>query len=332
MSPPPTFRVDDLAAAICTGHPELRFDDVAAYLQRELLATRAQAVLIEYPELRGTFFVPLEESPLNPGATHWTYSFEDYVGEAQLGASMSTSPPMVGVTVNEATPIPFRHIEDGYNWSVKELRSSMMANRPLGVRKAEAARKVIANKHDDIILIGDGTAAYMGLTGLFKLSNTNTYTLPNGGSSGTKVWEDKNGEEIVADATAILNKIMTTTNGVEVPNMLALPLSSYTVMATKKMGIDTMETALERFLRTAGKIYPGLMVEQSVKLETAGSGNTKRACGYRRDARKVARLDMVEFEQAPPTVDGFNTKVHCHAESAGVYSPKPKSLCYADGL
>lgn len=331
MTPPPTFRFDEIAAAICQGHPELRFDDTVAYLARELLQMRAQAVLIEYPELRGTFFVPLEESPLNPGATHFTYSWEDYVGEATLGASMSTNVQTVGVTVNEATPIPFRHIEEAYNWSIKELRSSMMANRPLSIRKAEACRKVIANKHDDIILVGDGTAAYLGLRGIFKLENTRTYTIPNGGS-GTKVWEDKNGEEIVADMLAILAAIMSGSNGVEVPNMLALPLSSYIVAATKKMGVDTLETALERFLRIAGKIYPGLMVESCVKLETAGSGNTKRACGYRRDAKKVARLDVVEFEQAPPTILGWNTKVDCHGESGGVYSPKPKSLCYADGI
>ena len=72
---------------------------------------------------------------------------------------------------------------------------------------------------------GDGTAAYLGLRGIFKLENTRTYTIPNGGS-GTKVWEDKNGEEIVADMLAILAAIMSGSNGVEVPNMLALPLSS----------------------------------------------------------------------------------------------------------
>ncbi len=331
MTPPPTFRVDELASAIVSGHPELRYDDTVAYLQRELLAIRTQVVLIEYPELRGTFFVPLETSPLNPGATHFNYSFEDYVGEAALGASMSTNPPMVGITVNEATPIPFRHIEDGYHYTVKDLRSSMMANRPIGIRKAAAARKVIANKHDDILLVGDGTAAYLGLTGLLKLSNTCTYTVPNGGS-GSKTWETKTGEEIVADMLGIMNKIMTTTNGVEVPNMLLLPLSSYTVAATTKMGIDTMETALERFLRIASKLYPGVMVEPCVKAEAAGPVGVKRACGYRRDPEKVARLDIVEFEQAPPTIDGFQTKVHCHGESAGVYSSKPKSLCYADGI
>jgi len=331
MTHPLNFRVDELASAIVSGHPELRYDDTVSYLQRELLAIRTQVVLIEYPELRGTFFVPMEPTQIDPGATHWTYSFEDYVGEAALGAVMSTNPPQVGVTINEATPIPFRHIEDGYSMSVKDIRSSMMAKRPIGIRKAEAARKVIANKHDDIILIGDGTAAYLGLTGLLKLSNTCTYTVPNG-AAGTKTWETKTGEEIVADMLGILNKVMTTTNGVEVPNMLLLPLSSYTVAATTKMGVDTLETALERFLRIASRLYPGLMVEPCVKAETAGSGGVKRACGYRRDAAKVARLDIMEFEQAPPTIDGFNTRVHCHGESAGVYSAKPKSLCYADGI
>jgi hypothetical protein len=325
------FRIDHLVAAICAGQPSIRVDDAGAFLSRELLKVRSQAVLVEYPELRGTFFVPMEPDQ-NAGASHFTYQTEDYAGEANLGASMSNRPNRVDVSRTEATPIQYRHLEDAYGWSIDEIRGAIMAGRPLSQSKAAAARKVIANRHDDCILIGDGTGTYLGLTGLFKLSNTLTHAVVNGASSGTKVWEDKTGEEIVTDALATLNKVMTTTLGVEVPNMLALPLSSYTVAATKKMGVDTTETAMDRILRLGAKLYPGLMVEQSVKLETAGSSSDKRMVAYRRDAAKVARLDSVEFEQAPPIIEGWNTVINCHAKTAGVYTPKPKSLCYADGI
>lgn len=328
------FRIDHLVDAICAvpaGHPEIRHDDATAFMQRELLNVRKQAILVERPELRGLFFVPAAEQA-DIGATHSTFQFENFVGEANLGSTMSTRPNRVDIDRQEATPIPYRHIEDAYGWSIKEIRSAFMVGRPLSVSKALAAQKVIAIKHDDIILIGDGSAAYLGLTGIFKLSGTLTYVLPVGGQSGTKVWEDKSGREIFNDAMAILNLVRTNSNGVEVPNMLALPLSSLTVAASKPWGIDSQETALDRIMKVAEKIYPGLMIEACEKLETAGSGSTKRACAYVRDGAKVYRDDLILFEQAAPIVEGWQTQINCHAETAGVRAPKPKSLCYADGL
>lgn len=325
------FRIDSLVEAVCaTG--EIRVDDATAFLQRELLNVRRQAILIERPELKGTMFVPGAADQANLGATYSTFQFEDYAGKSALGATMSTNPPRVDIDRQEATPVPYRHLEAAYGWSIKDIRSSIMAGRSLSASVAQAAQKIIANDHDDTILIGDGTAAYKGLTGLFKLSDTLTYVLPNGGASGTKVWEDKNAKEIYADLMAMCNYVVTNSNGIEVPNMVALPLTSWTVASTKTWGVDSAETALDRFLRVAAKIYPGIMVEPSVKLETAGSGSLKRAAAYRRDNTKVYRDDLVLFEQAPPIITGWQTVVHCHGETAGVRAPKPKSICYADGL
>lgn len=324
------FRIDDIVDAICaTG--AIRHDDATAFMQRELLNVRQQAILVERPELRGTFFVPPAANQGNLGATHSTYQQEDFAGKAALGATMSTNPPRVDIMREEATPLPYRHIEAAYGWSIKDIRSAIMAGRPLDVAVAQGAQQIIAIQHDDIILIGDGTAPYLGLTGIFKLSGTLTYTLPNGAQSGTKVWEDKSAKEIYADMMGICNYVRTNSNGVEVPNMLALPLTSWTVAATKTWGVDSTETALDRFYKVASKIYPGIMVEPCEKLETAGSGNTKRFAAYRRDNAKVWRDDLVLFEQAPPIVRGFQTEVHCHGETAGVRAAKPKSVCYADG-
>jgi hypothetical protein len=324
------FRIDHLVEAVCASG-EIRHDDAGTFLQRELLNVRRAAIMVERPKLKGLMFVPAGEQA-NLGATHSTYQVQDMAGQAELGASMSVSPPRVDVNTAEATPLPYRHIEDAYGWSIKEIRSAIMANRSLSAAKALAAQEVIAIKHDDIILIGDGTAPYLGLTGIFKLSNTVTYTVPNGAASGTKVWEDKTAKEIFSDLMGICNAIVSNSLGVESPNMVALPLTSWTVATTKTWGVDSRETAMDRFLEVARKIYPGLQVEPSVKLETAGSGSTKRMAAYDRNPEKVYRDDLVLFEQAPPIITGWQTVVHCHGETAGVRAPKPKSVAYGDGI
>jgi hypothetical protein len=327
----PQFKIDHIVDAVISG-TDARYDDATVFIDRELRAVRKKVYEVQYTELLGMSRVPPDSEPTDPGAVDFTYTYEDRVGKATLGASMATNPPRVDVSRVEVAPIKVRHIDVAYGWTIAELRSAMFANRPLAMARADAARKAVATLHDDIILLGDGTGTYLGLRGLYNLLSVLTVTLANGGQSGTKVWEGKNGREIVADMNAVVDKATTNSNGIEVPDTLDLPLTSFMVAANTPWGVDSQVSALDYFLNQRRKLNPGFQVLASPKLETAGSGSTKRMIAYKRSSEKVARVDPIEFEQQPPQLVGNQTIINCHAQTAGVYTPFPSSITTADGL
>jgi hypothetical protein len=299
-------------------------------LTRALLEVRRTPYQVQYPALIGMTLVPPDPENSDPGASHFTYNFEDRAGKARLGSSLKTMPPRVDVKVEEVPPIAFRDIDISFGFDVQELRAAAMAKRALPKAKAEAARKAIAERHDDIILLADGTSDFENLRGLFKLLNTTSHTVANG-VAGTKGWETKTGMEIVNDLHAICNAVTTGTNGVENPDTVVLPLTLWTIAATTRVGDGIEDTALDLFIKQRKKLNPSFTeVLVSVKLETAGSGGVRRMVAYSRDPDKVARVDSVEFEMFPPQLVGYETVTMCHARTAGVYSPFPKSVAYGD--
>lgn len=313
--------------------PSFRADaDSISFIARELLAVRVRPYEVQYPELKGLTFVPPDTEPTDPGATHFIYSFEDRIGKAELTSSLANRPPRVDVKREEVDPIPLRSMWDSYAFDVQELRAAAMARRNISAAKANSARKAIMFLHDDILTVGDGTAAYLGLRGLFNLLNTTPHTVANG-AAGSKTLELKTGIEIVETFHAICNAIQDGTKGIEQPDTLLLPLSSYTRAATTRIGDGSDKFALDFFNEQRKQINPAWKgCLSSVKLETAGAGGTKRMVAYEKSAEKVARVDPIEFEQMPPQIDGMQTITTCHARTAGVYSPFPKSIAYGDGI
>lgn len=313
--------------------------DALQWTSRELLSVRRQVFEVKYPDLLGMVFVPPDIETTDPGASHFTYNYTDRVGKAKLVGSMPRGNiPRVDVKTEQATPIEIQSLVVAYGWNLQEMRASIFARRPLSASRAVAARKTIAQEHDDIILIGDGSADYKYLRGLFKLpvsggSAVNVYTVPNG-AAASPLWTQKTGMEIVADLHGLCNAIQTATNGVEVASMVALPLTSMTTAMEKRIGDGSSVSALDYFIEQRKKMTRGYFqgVEASVKLETAGATGNKRMAAYDRNPEKVFRVDPVEFEQMPVQVVDFESVTNCHARSAGVCNPYPKSVAYGDGI
>lgn len=350
ITPDKQFRQDELARmeptsrailnqlGLTTG--DVRQDaDAVQWTSRELLYVRRKVFEVNYPDLLGMIFVPPDNESTDAGASHFTYNYTDRVGKARIAGAMPRGQvPRVDVKTEQATPIEIQSIILGYGWNLQELRATVLARRPLPTAKAAACRRGMAQEHDDIILIGDGTADSKYLRGLFKLpisggSAVNVYTVPNG-DSGSPLWANKTGMEIVKDLHGLCNAIQTTSLGTEVANMVALPLTSMTTAMEKRIGDGSSVSALDYFIEQRKKMTRGYFqgVEASVKLETAGATSNKRSVAYDRNPMKVFRVDPIEFEQMPMKIDSFETTVDCHARTAGVVNPYPKSVAYGDGI
>ncbi len=311
--------------------PKFRFDHMDArenmYFSRQLEHIRAKIAEFEFPDLKALKWVPMSE-PVGAGKTEYTVRDEEMVGDVKLAATMTSRQGSVNVKDGETTS-KIRSLQNHYKYSIQDIREAMSEGRDLSTRLAKAAKLAIAQKMDNILLLGDGTAAFMGLFGLFKLSNTNTYTVPADGTGASALWTAKTPDLILRDMNGMVFKIVTDSLEVEIPDTMLLPLSAYNHIATTPRSSTSDTTILEYFLRTNPHIK---RIDTSTKLENAGSGNVARAVVYKKDPDKVEAVVPVPFEQFAPQTEGVMTITECHARVGGVVPIKVKSILYADGI
>lgn len=293
------------------------------WFARQLEYIRPGMFEVQYPQLKGKQLVPVNNA-VSTGAEQYTVRVTDKVGEAVVTSNYSEDAPSVDVKGSESTQ-KLVGIRASYRYTIQEMRAGMLAGQPLDVRKAMAARDVIERRLDDIILKG---YAAVGLNGLLTLTSTNSYTIPNG-AAGSKLWSKKTALEVLADLNGLVNKIVSDSLEVEEPDTLLLPLSAYTEVTTRPIGLDANKTIAEFFLKNTPYVKQLVSTHKS---ETAGSGSTRRMVAYNRDAMKLEALIPQEFEQFAPETRGMTISIECHARSGGVVPYFPQSIGLADGF
>lgn len=317
-------RYAKLLAALRELPSQYRIDAAeSVFLERELESVRSQAYEVEYPELKWRMFVPVNSDP-SPADNVYKYDVYDKVGQADVISNYADDLKRVDLTGSEVFQ-RMVSLGDAYGWNVQELRGAAKEGKNLPARKAAAARYFIENLLDEIMLEGRATE---GLNGLFNLSGTETYTTPNGAGGDTE-WDTKTPDEILADMHGISNRIHEQSNEVERPDTLILPTSRYGLVSTTKMGDGENISILQAFLARDEHVRS---VMKSYRLETAGSGSSKRMVCYTRREDKVSGLMGQEFEQFPPQLRNLEVITNCHARTGGVIAPFPKSIAYGDNI
>lgn len=306
-----------------------RFDNMDAsenaFFSRQLEAIRPGLLEVKFAELKGLQFVPMRGLPL--GAQVHTYRYFESYGKAELMATLSKRADRSEVKGSEATTL-IRSMGASYAYDIQEIRSAQMAGLDLENRKAMAARRAIAQLHDDILTLGDGTAPYLGLYGLFALASTLSFTTSTGGAGGT-TFASKTPDEVVTDLHRQTNLIVSNSKDLHKPNTMIMPLTTYQYCATTRMGDGSNTTILDFFRQTTPYITS---IQTSTRLETAGSGSSKRIVCYEKSPDVLEALVPVEFEQLPPQWDGYESVTQCHGRTGGVVCYFPKAVCYADNV
>ena len=225
--------------------PALRFDsaeDAAVFFARELDYIKTKTYDRLYPEFTALRLFPVTHE-VNEGAETVTYYSYDKTGMAKIISNYATDLPRVDVK-GEPTTVPVKSIGDSYGYSVQEMRASRMAGKSLDVRKAETARYQIDRLTNIIAWAGDKEAK---LPGVLDENNDIPVFTSQANDSGKTTWADKDADEVLADASAILQQVNKLTMNVEHPNVMALPSDTYIALATKR--IPTTNTTVLKFLR-----------------------------------------------------------------------------------
>jgi hypothetical protein len=300
-------------------------DGQSIFFNRELETIRAKTLETKFEETKLLNILPIsmEGSPFVDTITHRKYT---RVGIAKMGGNMyATDFPPVDV-YGEEFSVKVKPVHASYGYNKDEIGAAMKEGKPLEAMRANAARKAVDWKLDEIARTGEVNT---GLYGLFNYPGVSEYTVPATGTGSTKTWSTKTPDQILTDLFGIQNYIVEGTNGIETPNVIALPLDSYQLIATKRLADNSEETVLSYFMRVSPYVKQIIWINQ---LKTAGVEGAHRMICWRNDAEHLVFDMPLPFTQEDIDRDGLRYVVPCRAKTAGVTVFFPKSVCFADGL
>ena len=253
------------------------------FFTRELETIRAKTYDIKYDDnfkMLATLPISMEGDPLDIDITHRSYG---RVGIAKMGGGdYATDFPSVDIFATETT-VKVYPVQASYRYNKDEIARAAKLNRPLESLRAAAARKAIEKKLNDVAMNGDTVT---GAVGFFVLSGTSTYTVPVGTASST-IWSTKTSDEILKDLFGISNAIIQSTKGIEIPDTIALPLSSYQLIEQKRLADETEKTVLQYFLETSKNITNVIWFNDLETIMPSGYTSTKGMFCFKNDSEHL---------------------------------------------
>jgi len=301
------------------------------FFNRELETIRAKSYNVKYDDnfkMLALLPISMEGDPLDTQITHRVFG---RVGVAKMGGGdYATDFPSVDVFGSEVT-VKVYPIQASYKYNKDEIARAARANKPLEQMRANAARKAIDKKLNDVAMNGDTVT---GATGLFNAPGISSYTVPPGATGSKTKWETKTADEILADLYGISNYIITSTKGNEIPDTIALPLTSYQLIERKRLSSDSEKTVLNYFLENSKNIKNIVWFNE---LETAAPlsqtyDSQKAMYCWKNDADHLV-LDLpLAYTQEEPFQDGREYVIPCRAKTGGVTVFYPLSVAKGLGI
>lgn len=293
------------------------------FFDQQLALVKARTYDVEHKALKALQLLPVSVDQ-DPGATHILWRSYDKVGMAKIIADYANDFPRADIAgVEHSSPV--KDLGMSYGYSIKEIRRAQKAGIALDNKRAEACRRAIDEKQDKVAWFGDAKSK---LPGFINAEGITEYVASNG-AGGSKTWASKTADEIVADFAAIVSTAPESTNGIEQPDTVILPLSLYLKLQNTPYG-SNRDKMLLQFIR---ENFPQITrIDWVVDLATAGAGGSTRVMAYARDPMKVEVQITQRFEQLPPQLTGMVYDINCLQSTGGTLVYYPASVVYCDGL
>lgn len=323
---------------------ELRADAAeVGMVERALNYVETELYNVEFPPLEGLKYVPIDTSaPV--GAKTTSYKQYTRVGIAKLITERGADAPTAKVFVREFFHT-FQRLGASYEYTLDDLLGAQFAatngGPPLNVDLEEAtgAKEAIARGLDVVSGIGSTTSSTIpglsqgigpdvGFLGLLNLPNASTYSLAGSAATGSSAWSTKTPDEKLADLSGMYAALENSTYKVFVPDAYLLPITQFRIAKTTRMGDGSDDSVITLF----EKFFPGVSIDSWQYCSGAGTNGADRAVAYKKNRRYVRHMISELFRQQPPEVENLTFSTLCTAKTAGVVSPYPISVLYADGL
>lgn len=311
-------------------HSENLDANESAFFARELEHIKTQTYDILYPEYKATRLIPVS-TDAGSGAESITYRQFDAVGVMKIIANYADDLPRADVKGKEFLS-PIRSLGGSYGYNVQEIRNAQQAGRPLQPRKASAVRQAYEQAVNRIAWFARAAdGVYGGLTGLLYNPNVTKDTPQSGGAW---ISTPRSATDINKDMNEAVNNTISLTNGVEVPDMMLLPLDEYGYVNTTERSTTSDLTILEYFKRN----QPGVSVEWVNELAdvdpkpSGGAGPSNLMITYKRNPDKLT-LELPQiFEQFAAQERNLEFVVPAHGRIGGVIVYYPLSVNITEGI
>lgn len=295
----------------------------SAFFLRELESIEARSYDTKYKRLKAVELLPVDTTD-DPGADTTTYQRFTKVGIAKIIADYADDAPRVDVYGEEVTTKIYR-IGDSFGYDRQEIRRSRMAGKSLDARRANTAKRASDEKINEIAWNGETDYS---ISGFIDYPGITEYTVPNGVGGDTE-WNTKTPDEIVADMSGIVTAIIDSTNGVEEPDTMLMPIEQFEYINNTRMADGTDTTILQFFLKNNMHIKN---IDWLVELSGAGAGGADRYMVYPRVRENVALKIPLPYTQLPPQQKGYGFEILTETRCAGVVVYYPQSVAFGDGI
>ena len=257
-----------------------------AFFKKQLELVLARVVETKYPTLYARQMFPVSPEG-GEGIDSVTYSIWDETGMAEFISAYAGDIPMADVSHRSVTS-PVHRMSEGFRMTLDEIKKAARTGVNLSDRKARSVR----NGHEARL---NKTAFYghagLNLPGLFSHPSIENGAAPN------LDWDDDvdpaTPDEILACFVDGLENIRSNTSGVERPNAIRVPTSTYMHLAVTKMS-DSSDMVILEWLRTK---LAALGVT-SIEAYNEGEAVTMLA-GATVDARKI----IVYYDSTPDCLE-----------------------------
>lgn len=303
----------------------------SAYFVEQLTYFEKTAHNTKYKGIRYQQFIPTS-TEVPSGTRNITYQVYTAIGLAKIISNYAKDFPRVDLYGEEKTK-KVKDLGASFGYNIKEIREQSLLNAGrkrgaptinLNTERVKNAKRAIDQQHNEIAWFGNDKH---GLNGFVNFPGISEYIIPVG-ASGFKAWSTKTPDEILTDLNGMVTAIIESTNGVEQPNQIILPIAQYRLISTTRLPDGDNATVLKFFLET----NPGMSVDWATEVDGAGVDGADRAMCYSRDIMNLKYDAPVLYEQFEAERENMEYSVAVHGESGGVSVYYPASIEFADGI
>ena len=292
------------------------------FLARELTQIRARVLEVSKAPMNAFRIFPVQ-TEVAPGAATAIQRIYDSTGMAKVISNYADDLPRADAVGKEVVSKVVT-VGDSYGYNTMEIEHAQFAGVNLSMYKAQAARRAVDLKINQMAWFGD---ADHGVTGFIDNPNLTAVTLAADGTGSSTKFTDKTPDQIIRDITKLITAINVATDNVENPYMVLLPTEAFDhiVMTPRSQYSDL--TILE-FLRRS---HPDVRFEKVGELDGAGTAGADLMIAGRFDP-DVVRLEIPErFRQLPVEKRNLEYVVDCIARVIGVTVTIPMAFSKASG-
>ncbi len=260
--------------------------EALSFLTQQVSIIEPEVYKIQYPDIQYSQLIPVDASG-NEWAKSVTFFSMDKVGGAQWFNHLASNMPIADINKTKfETGIEMAAI--GYRYTLEEIgQAAMVPNTNLTSDRADAARFAYEQFVDHVAFLGDTGKGWKGL-----LNNTDVTRVDAAatGTSSSKYWADKTGDQMMTDINDALTGIYTGSNTVEMADTVLLPPAALILLSNTRLA-NTTENALSYLMKY--NVYTlmtgnALTVRSVLGLESAGTSagaGKGRMVVYKKDPR-----------------------------------------------